>query len=105
MKRGVVPFVSQVGALPELCGSQGLVVPGTAGERQFLVSLVNAVLRANGHSLDEADVLARFGMDVIVSRWIQRLNEYKEGRAPTARLRTWRVLGVGTLVLTPRPGL
>nr|WP_311153099.1 glycosyltransferase [uncultured Actinomyces sp.] len=73
MKHGAVPVVSQVGALPELCGSQGLVVPGTPGERQFLVNVVNAVLRAKGHGIDEADVLARFGMDVIVSQWVQLL--------------------------------
>lgn len=77
MKCGVVPVVSRVGALPELCGSQGLVVPGTPGERRFLVNVVNAVLRANGRGVDKADVLARFGMDVIVSQWVQLLNEYK----------------------------
>lgn len=75
MKQGVVPVVSQVGALPELCGPQGLVVPGTPGERQFLVDVINAVRRATCHRIDQADVLARFGRDVIVSQWVRLLSD------------------------------
>lgn len=74
MKYGVIPVVSQVGALPELCGSQGIVVPGRPGRHRFLVDLIRAVVEARSHRIDQAEVLTRFGKDTIVAQWGELLD-------------------------------